>query len=208
VKNSLTGSHSAVVALDSPVNRDRLIDTIEGYPSTVPGAEAVAFTSVTSDYAENQKAENDRKTDSWLLPLLKKIGARRVLDAGCGVGQMVERLLANGVDAYGFDLIENVSFLGIHGLDPFHPWNQLEPKYPPVSVNQLVLVLHNGLGYLSQQSFDAAVNGFKALNISQELSLRALLVRHSPILFPHRFPYFFQVRWCTSFYQRRRDSQV
>ena len=94
----------------SVVNRSKLVDYIDGYPSTVRRVHTEAFSSITPEYAEIQKTENDRKTDSWLLPLIESIGAKRVLDAGCGVGQTVERLVEHGVDAHGFDLIENVKY--------------------------------------------------------------------------------------------------
>ena len=93
-----------------PVNKAKLVDHIGGYPSTVAASDAVAFSSNGEDYAANQKAENDRKTDAWLLPLISSLGARRVLDAGCGVGQTVERLVEHGIDAHGFDLLENVKY--------------------------------------------------------------------------------------------------
>jgi SAM-dependent methyltransferase len=94
----------------SLVNAAKLVDHISGYPSTVSRSDTVEFSSNSSEYAEIQKAENDRKTDTWLLPLIEKLGAQRVLDAGCGVGQTVERLIKHGVDAHGFDLVENVKY--------------------------------------------------------------------------------------------------
>jgi SAM-dependent methyltransferase len=54
--------------------------------------------------------DNIHKTDRYLLPLVHRIGARTVLDAGCGVGATAERLREQGIDAYGFDLVENVKF--------------------------------------------------------------------------------------------------
>lgn len=95
---------------NSLLNIAKLVDYIGGYPSTVAASDTAAFSANTPEYAENQKAENNRKTDTWLLPLIESLGAKRVLDAGCGVGQTVERLVEHGIDAHGFDLIENVKY--------------------------------------------------------------------------------------------------
>jgi SAM-dependent methyltransferase len=100
------------------VDPAKVVDYIGGYPSTVAAAQTQAFSANPPKYAEKQKAENDRKTDSWLLPLIRDLGARRVLDAGCGVGQTVERLVEHGVDAYGFDLLENVKYWQGYGRRP------------------------------------------------------------------------------------------
>ena len=100
---------------NSLVNKSKLVDYLCGYPSTVAESDTSAFESITSEYAENQKTENDRKTDTWLLPLIERLGAKRVLDAGCGIGQTVERLVEHGIDAHGFDLIENVKFWERYG---------------------------------------------------------------------------------------------
>ena len=118
----------------NPVNKSKLVDYLRGYPSTVSESQTVAFSSISPEYAEGQKAENDRKTDTWLLPLIHSVGAKRVLDAGCGVGQTVERLIEHGVDAHGFDLIENVKFWERYGrphdryvvtapIDPILPYD-------------------------------------------------------------------------------------
>jgi SAM-dependent methyltransferase len=51
------------------------------------------------------------RDDSWLAffrpvadRIINEIGARRILDAGCAIGLLVELLHRGGVDAYGFDV--------------------------------------------------------------------------------------------------------
>ena len=98
------------VASDSLIQKERIVCTIHGYSSTVDSSVATTFESIPLEYVEDQRTVNDIKADKWLLPLLRRLGAHRVLDAGCGVGQTVERLREHGFDAYGYDLLENVPF--------------------------------------------------------------------------------------------------
>lgn len=102
----------------SPILRERLVSEIGGYPAMVRPEEATAFVSITQDYAQAQVEDNTLKTDIWLHPLLQANGVRRVLDAGCGVGQMVARLNEKGYDAHGFDLTENVKHWQALARDP------------------------------------------------------------------------------------------
>ncbi len=94
----------------SLIREERLAGRIDGYPSTIAPELARAYDSIESAYAESQLTDNIQKTDRYLLPLVQRIGARTVLDAGCGVGATAERLRELGIDAYGFDLVENVKF--------------------------------------------------------------------------------------------------
>ena len=94
----------------SLIREERLVGHIDGYPSTIAPEIASAYDSIASAYAESQLTDNIQKTDCYLLLLVRRIGARTVLDAGCGVGATAERLRQQGIDAYGFDLVENVKF--------------------------------------------------------------------------------------------------
>lgn len=97
-------------SIQSIVRSADLAGHIDGYPATVAPQVATAFSSIDESYAEGQTVDNIRKTDDYLVPLLKRLGAKRVLDAGCGVGATVERLVEHGFDAHGFDLLENVKY--------------------------------------------------------------------------------------------------
>jgi SAM-dependent methyltransferase len=59
---------------------------------------------VETGYAHDQLLTNPAKVASYLVPVIERLGADRVVDVGCGVGAMVTELLARGVDAYGVDL--------------------------------------------------------------------------------------------------------
>ena len=100
---------------DSLIREDVLVGRIEGFPSTVAAPDAVAYDFISASYAESQSIDNITKTDRYLLPLIRRIGAQTVLDAGCGVGATVERLCEHGIAAYGYDLIENVKFWVLQG---------------------------------------------------------------------------------------------
>jgi SAM-dependent methyltransferase len=60
--------------------------------------------TTTEEYAGDQASTNVRKSVEYLLPIIRRVGARTVLDVGCGVGTMVRTLLEREVDAYGVDL--------------------------------------------------------------------------------------------------------
>ncbi|HEX5135425.1 MAG TPA: methyltransferase domain-containing protein [Planctomycetota bacterium] len=67
-----------------------------------------------------------------LLKRLREVGARRVLDAGCGTGRHVAALLREGFDAHGADVSEEMleKAVALTG-EPrrFHPWRMGDP--PP-----------------------------------------------------------------------------
>jgi SAM-dependent methyltransferase len=99
--------------------QDRVVEIVEGFASMVPGrGDALVYNSLLPGYAEDQVNENAARTDRYLLPILRRIGARSVLDAGCGVGATVQRLLELGIDAYGFDLLEQAPLWAAAGHSP------------------------------------------------------------------------------------------
>jgi SAM-dependent methyltransferase len=95
---------------------DRVAGHVHGYPATTEKATRTIYTALTQDYAASQQRDNVARTLTFLTPILRNLGARRVLDAGCGVGTMVNTLLEAGFDAQGFDLNENVSHWVEQGL--------------------------------------------------------------------------------------------
>ena len=92
---------------DTVIREEALRGRVFGYPAMVDPETAEAFSSITDEYAQDQIAENREKTDNYLLPIIQRLGAHRMLDAGCGVGTMVTYLNELGYDAHGFDLLEN-----------------------------------------------------------------------------------------------------
>ena len=102
------GRHQRRVAtgMTGLIRWDRARGDLDGYASMVPARPALIYQSLLEDYAADQIRENAGKVERYLAPILAGIGARRVVDAGCGVGAMVERLLELGFDAHGFDLQE------------------------------------------------------------------------------------------------------
>ena len=117
------------------IQLDRCIETIAGFPSMVAASED-AHDTMTDEYADGQVAGNDEKTDRWLEPLLRAAGARRTLDVGCGVGQMVARLTDKGYDAYGVDLAENARYWKRMSRDP--------NRFAVVSPDRFVLPFDDG----------------------------------------------------------------
>ena len=89
--------------------QERISCHVQGYPATIDPASARAFASITDDYASEQQRVNVEKCENYLLPIVRRLGAHRMLDAGCGVGTMVTHLNSLGFDCHGFDLLENAS---------------------------------------------------------------------------------------------------
>jgi SAM-dependent methyltransferase len=77
---------------------------IDGYASMVDAPTEAFPATITEDYADAQSAGNAQKTLDFILPLVRREGARTLLDIGCGIGVMVRTLLESGYDAYGVDL--------------------------------------------------------------------------------------------------------
>jgi SAM-dependent methyltransferase len=80
---------------------------VNGYAAMVPDDQVpqVRHDATTEEYAEDQREQNTAKVHSYLIPILKRTGVKQVLDVGCGVGTMVNDLVAAGYDAYGIDLM-------------------------------------------------------------------------------------------------------
>ncbi|HEY0420569.1 MAG TPA: class I SAM-dependent methyltransferase [Acetobacteraceae bacterium] len=101
---------SSLAATGRPtlIRTERLAGLVSGFPSMVGDAGPPIYQALTAEYAAGQQRDNIDKTRNYLAPILARIGARTVLDAGCGVGTMVATLEGMGHHAYGFDLLENV----------------------------------------------------------------------------------------------------
>ncbi len=91
-----------------------------GYPTTIKGEVKELFDSTTDEYAQTQMECNDGKVRRYIVPFLEKTHSKTVLDAGCGVGAMVQSLESCGYDAYGVDLITLAKYWHDHGMDKDH----------------------------------------------------------------------------------------
>lgn len=60
--------------------------------------------TTSADYATEQQSYQPEKAKRFLLPILQRLGAKTVLDVGCGIGAMVETLAEYGFDARGVDV--------------------------------------------------------------------------------------------------------
>ncbi len=60
--------------------------------------------STTEEYAHSQESSGKRVYDDYLKPYLLRETVERVLDVGCGTGQMTNCLIKDGYDAYGIDI--------------------------------------------------------------------------------------------------------
>jgi len=92
------------------LREDRIASRACGFPATTRAAVEANYHALTTDYAASQERENGEKARKFLVPLLEKLQAHSVLDAGCGIGTMVATLLDLGFEAHGFDLIENIAY--------------------------------------------------------------------------------------------------
>ncbi len=104
--------------MSSLIRRERASTSLDGFAAMVPARPEVVYHSLIEGYAEDQERENAGKVERYLRPILDRIGAKRLLDAGCGVGAMVQSLLDLGYDAYGFDLIEQIPIWAAAGRSP------------------------------------------------------------------------------------------
>jgi SAM-dependent methyltransferase len=92
--------------MSSLIQRERVATTRDGFAAMIPANQEIVYHSLIEGYAEDQERENAGKVNRYLRPILDRLGAKRLLDAGCGVGAMVQSLLDLGYDTYGFDLQE------------------------------------------------------------------------------------------------------
>jgi SAM-dependent methyltransferase len=91
---------------------------------------------------------------SWFRPYLEP-GSGRFLDFGCGTGNLVQALAAEGVDAYGCEFSEEaISTLRARQI-PFFPYEDLErtpTRFAYVSMLDVVEHLRNPAGDLERIS--------------------------------------------------------
>lgn len=87
-----------------------LSGSLDGFGLAFAPGPAISPDTTTDDYAHDQASTNVRKSLEYLRPILDRVGARAVLDVGCGVGVMVRTLLEHGYDAYGTDFPALVRF--------------------------------------------------------------------------------------------------
>jgi SAM-dependent methyltransferase len=66
------------------------------------GDEILQFDTTSSDYGPVET--RTRSYETYLRPWLEALGARRVLDVGCGPGTLVSEMVEDGYDAMGVDL--------------------------------------------------------------------------------------------------------
>lgn len=116
------------------IRTDVELASLDGFRSTVTDETIVesAPDTTTDDYSRRQQEGNVRVTREYLEPIMQAVGARSVLDVGCGVGTGVETLLEDGYEAYGVDLpglVPHWSRLG-HPRERFFvvgPWSHRLP---------------------------------------------------------------------------------
>jgi SAM-dependent methyltransferase len=82
----------------------RIKGQTNGYNATYVDTGTGCPETTSEQYAQNQLKANLYKVRQFVIPMLEKTGAKTVLDVGCGVGEMVQRLREIGYDAYGTDL--------------------------------------------------------------------------------------------------------
>lgn len=67
-----------------------------------PGDGSMQLDTTSSDYGPVET--RTRSYETYLRPWLRAVGARRVLDVGCGPGTVVSQMVEDGYDAIGVDL--------------------------------------------------------------------------------------------------------
>lgn len=99
------------------VEINKISQRIDGYGALLVNEAADAPDVTTDEYAKNQELVNEVKVLNYLLPLAESLGAKTVLDVGCGVGAMVNSFSNAGYSAYGVDLPGLTPHWKRNGLD-------------------------------------------------------------------------------------------
>jgi SAM-dependent methyltransferase len=101
---------------------------------------------------------------------LEAVGARRVLDAGCGTGRHVQALLERGYDAHGADLSHDQLALAaelLEGHERLHHWCLGEPPSPSLRAaapfDALICMGNVWPQLADEQGARAAAEAFQAL---------------------------------------------
>jgi SAM-dependent methyltransferase len=118
------------------VDLQHVAQEVGGFKSLYAGPVEAAPDTTTPVYAKAQVEVNAAKVIEYLLPRVKALGSRSVLDVGCGVGAMVKTFLGEGYESYGVDLP------GLHTY-----WTQLGLSPDAmfiVSPDELRLPFHDG----------------------------------------------------------------
>jgi SAM-dependent methyltransferase len=118
--------------MTSLIQKQNVVSIIQGFPAMVDAFSAPVYQALSPEYASSQQKDNIAKTENYLVPILRRTHSKTVLDAGCGVGTMVNRLLELGFEAYGFDLLENAAHWQAQALptERFVITDPLELKLP------------------------------------------------------------------------------
>ncbi len=82
------------------------------------GDEVYDQDTTPEEYAETQLHSGQRLFDEYIFPLLGEERFTTVLDAGCGMGMGVSKLLDEGYEAFGIDLPNMARFWARAGKNP------------------------------------------------------------------------------------------
>ncbi|MHB1534000.1 MAG: class I SAM-dependent methyltransferase [Acidimicrobiales bacterium] len=83
-----------------------------------PDSPVLSIDSTASEYASHQESGGPRTYEAYLRGWLQAGRAQHVLDVGCGVGAIVDRMRRDGIDALGVDMRGVADFWGERGGDP------------------------------------------------------------------------------------------
>jgi SAM-dependent methyltransferase len=104
-----------------------------------------------------------RKDEVWLTffrpiaDLIASIKPKRVLDAGCGPGLLVELLRERGIDAYGCDIS---SYAIAHVPDPVRPYCWQASVSDELTDNYDLIICQEVFPHVSPTDADAAIANF------------------------------------------------
>lgn len=132
--------------------------------SRATGAPAVGDESFDAYYFANCCGLPYRRDDHWLgffgriaERIAADIGPRRVLDAGCALGLLVETLRAQGIDAEGIDLS---SYAIAHVHEPIRPFCRLGSIATELSRQYDLIVSIEVLEHMPARDGEAAIANF------------------------------------------------